>query len=74
MIKLSRLNRTELVLNAELIEIVEATPDTVITLSNGHRLVVRESIDEVIERVIDYQRKAHIPMVSRRVDLEANGR
>ena len=70
MIKLSRLNRSELVLNAELIEILEATPDTVITLTNGHKLVVREGVDEVIERVINYQRRAHIPLVSREVNLD----
>jgi flagellar protein FlbD len=69
-IRLTRLNRTELVLNAELIETMEATPDTVITLTNGHKLVVREGIDEVIERVIDYQRRAHIPLISRKIDLD----
>ena len=63
-IKLSRLNNTELVLNAELIEHLEATPDTVITLTNGHKLVVAESIDEVIERVINYRRWIFPPLVS----------
>jgi flagellar protein FlbD len=55
-IKLTRLNRAPLVLNADLIEFMEATPDTVITLTTGQKLMVRESADEVIARVIDYRR------------------
>ncbi|MSV28705.1 MAG: endoflagellar protein [Bryobacterales bacterium] len=56
MIQLTRLNRTPLVLNADLIEFMEATPDTVITLTTGQKLMVRESADEVIAKVIDYRR------------------
>lgn len=57
MIKLTRLNQSEIVLNAELIEYMEATPDTVITLINGHKMVVKESIEEIIERVIAYRKQ-----------------
>ena len=56
MIKVSRLNGKEFVVNAELIQFMEATPDTVVTLSNKEKIVVRESIDELIKRVIDYNR------------------
>ncbi len=56
MIKLTRLNGKEFVVNADLIETVEATPDTVITLVNEHRYIVKESVDEVIRRVIEYKR------------------
>lgn len=56
MIKVSRLNGRELVVNAEMIETMEATPDTVVTLTNGKRLVVREGVDEMIRRVIEYKR------------------
>lgn len=51
MIKLTRLNGPSFVINSDLIERVEATPDTVITLVDGDRFLVSESVDEVIERV-----------------------
>ncbi len=56
MIKLTRLNREPFVLNADLIEHLEATPDTVISLITGQKVMVRESADEVIRRVIEYRR------------------
>ena len=58
MIKVSRLKSRdhELVLNAELIETIEETPDTVITLHNGKKMIVEESMDEVVQKVIDYKR------------------
>ena len=59
MIVLTRLNDRPLVLNAELIKIVEATPDTIITFINGDTIIVRESPEEVMIRAIDYQRKVH---------------
>lgn len=55
MIKLTRLDGEPFVLNAELIRYVERRPDTFITLSSGDRLVVRESMDEVIDRAVRYQ-------------------
>ena len=56
MIKLTRLSRESLVLNSDLIEHVEANPDTVITLTTGQKLRVSESADEVIQRVIECRR------------------
>ena len=47
-------------IKAELIRYVEARPDTFITLTNGERLVVRESMDEVLHRAIDYQRSKYL--------------
>jgi len=63
MIKVTRLRATvpELVINAELIETVEANPDTVITLTTGNRIIVQESVDEVIRRVVEYRRAIHQP-------------
>ncbi|MTV47803.1 flagellar protein FlbD [Heliobacillus mobilis] len=55
MIKLSRLNQTELVVNAELIETIESTPDSVVTLTTGKKLVVLENTDEIIAKVIAYR-------------------
>ena len=57
MIWLTRLNRVPLVLNSDMIEHIEATPDTVITLSNGQIWRVRESAEEVVERVIAFRRR-----------------
>ncbi len=58
MIELTRLNGTKFVLNAELIETVESTPDTVITLITDKKLVVLEKKDEIVNKVIQY--KKHI--------------
>lgn len=61
MIKVTRLRaaEAELVVNAELIETVEATPDTVITLTTGHKVIVQESVDAVIKLVLAYKRSIH---------------
>lgn len=56
MIRVTRLNNKEFVVNAELILFVEETPDTVITLLNHEKMVVRESADEIVRRVIEYAR------------------
>lgn len=57
MIKLTKLKcQDEFVLNAELIETIEETPDTVVTLTNGKKLIVEESMDDVVRRVMDYRR------------------
>ena len=57
MIRLTRLNGREFLLNSELIKFLEETPDTVVTLLNGERLVVSESADDVIDRVVDFGRR-----------------
>ncbi|EFM39844.1 flagellar protein FlbD [Peptostreptococcaceae bacterium AS15] len=69
MIKLTRLNGDEFVINGDLIEIVDANPDTVITLTSEHKFVVRESIDEVIEKVIEYKRQAGLQVNIRRREV-----
>ncbi len=56
MIDVTRLNGKSFVLNAELIEVMEETPDTVITLTTGHKYVVKESVDEVYNRIVNYKR------------------
>lgn len=60
MIKLNRLGGEPFILNAELIRYVEARPDTFITLTTGERLVVQQSMDEVLQRAIEYQRSKHL--------------
>ena len=56
MIKLTRLNNQPLAVNSDLIKFVEQAPDTVITLVTGEKLLVRESAEEVLERVIGFRR------------------
>ena len=59
MIKLKKLNGFEIVVNAELIESVEATPDTVLNLATGNRFIVRDSVDEVIGKIVEYKKKVY---------------
>jgi len=56
MIVVTRLNHTPIVVNPDLIVFIEETPDTIITLSNGEKLVIQEKVSEVIKRVIDFRR------------------
>lgn len=61
MIRLTRLNRAPIVLNSDLIEHIDVTPDTVITLTTGQILRVRESAQEVIQRIVDFRRRIFGP-------------
>jgi flagellar protein FlbD len=56
MIRLTRLNHVPLILNSDLIEHIEVTPDTVISLTTGQKLMVLESAEEVVERIRDFRR------------------
>ena len=64
MIKVRRLNQSELVVNAEMIEFVEATPDSIVSMISGKKIVVAESVDEIIERVVEYRKKCNQPLFS----------
>lgn len=57
MIMVTRLDKRVVVINAELIKMIEATPDTIVTLINGDTLLVRETVDEVVHRAIEYARQ-----------------
>ncbi|MBN2227393.1 MAG: flagellar FlbD family protein [candidate division Zixibacteria bacterium] len=58
MIKVTKLNNDEIVVNAELIEFVESSPDTIISLTNGKKIMVKETPDEIIKRAAAYRRLA----------------
>lgn len=60
MITVTRLNGTSIAVNANLIRYVEARPDTFITLTDGDRVIVCETVDDVIRKVIDYQRRTRL--------------
>lgn len=55
MIKVSRLNGQEFILNADLIETLEATPDTIISLSNGKKIMVKNSLDDIVVKTVKYR-------------------
>jgi len=61
MIALRRLNNQPIMVNPDLIESLEATPDTVVTLTSGNKLLVRDSMDEVREKIIEFKRRIHGP-------------
>jgi flagellar protein FlbD len=54
MITLTRLNGSHICVNTFLIEHLEETPDTVVTLTNGHHFLVRESIDDIVQAAVSY--------------------
>lgn len=57
MISLTRLNHVPLVINSDLIEHIEVTPDTVIALTTGQKFLVLESAEEIVERVVQFRRR-----------------
>lgn len=56
MILVTRLNGTPLMLNEEFIEAAEETPDTVVTMMNGHRYILKEKLDEITEKMFEFRR------------------
>jgi flagellar protein FlbD len=60
-ILVTRFNGSKLYINAELIRSIEETPDTVIGLLDTTKLVVHETADQIIERVVEYRRKINTP-------------
>jgi flagellar protein FlbD len=59
MIEVTRTNTRKVVINVDLIEFIESTPDIVITLTSGTKILVKESIKELIDKVIEYKRKCN---------------
>jgi len=59
MISVTRLNDKEHIINCDLIESIEANPDTTITMTTGKKIIAKESVDEVIDKVITYKRKIY---------------
>lgn len=57
MIKLTRMSGTELLINENFIAIAEETPDTVLTLRNGHKYFVKESVDEIYGRILAFEKE-----------------
>lgn len=74
MIVVTRMDGSHLTLNAVMIEIVESTPDTVVTMMSGRKFIVREPAAELVERVTAYYRRVGLIGAARRVGSEATDR
>jgi len=61
---LTRLNGQQFVVNAEKIRYIESTPDTILCCDNGERMMVREPLQEVVRRAIDYARTVRKPITA----------
>ncbi|MCB5250481.1 MAG: flagellar FlbD family protein [Candidatus Cloacimonadales bacterium] len=57
MIQLTRINGQEIYINNDLMEFIESTPDTIISLTTGKKLIVKETIEEVIDKIIEFKNK-----------------
>jgi flagellar protein FlbD len=66
---LHRLKGAEFILNAELIETIEANPDTVITLTNDKKFIVKETVSDVLDLVLEFKTRIHsLPIVKTRIE------
>jgi len=70
MIELTKLNNQKVVINSDLIEYVEAAPDTTITLTTGNRFVVKESVDELVDKVIGFRQKFNLYLQKKKEEIE----
>jgi flagellar protein FlbD len=68
MIFLTRTNGVSFYINPELIQTVESTPDTIVTLVNNKKLLVKDTPQEIAERFIEYRRKTLAPFISQKPD------
>ena len=63
------LNNKKVVINCDLIEYFEASPDTIITLTTGNKFVVRESTDELINKVVEFRQKSNSLLPMKKEDI-----
>ena len=57
MITITKINNKEIVINCDLIETIESTPDTTISMTTGRKVIVKEDIDKVINKVVEYKQR-----------------
>ena len=60
MIAITKLNDKEQFINSDLIELIELTPDTTITMTTGKKIIAKESVDDIIDKIVNYKRKINI--------------
>jgi flagellar protein FlbD len=63
-IAVTRLDGRKIYINAELIENIEQTPDTIVSFASGHKILVRDTADDLTRRVIDYRRTTLTPLTA----------
>lgn len=66
MIKITKLNKEEVFANPDLIEFIEACPDTALLMQGGRRMVIRESVDDVVEQIMKYKKFVHANIMVRK--------
>lgn len=64
MIEVTRINGTKIMINSDIIETMEETPDTVITLTNGHKYIVSEKTDQIKESIISFRREIYKDLIA----------
>ena len=74
MIKVTRINDSELVINSDLIEFIESIPDTMISLTTGKKIMVRESVEEIIDEVAKFKRLSSVRVPVPDGDGRSDGR
>jgi flagellar protein FlbD len=65
MISVTKLDNTDLVVNSDLIEFIETLPETIICLTTGKKIMVRESVEEVLTRITNFRRLINLPPIVR---------
>jgi flagellar protein FlbD len=63
MIFITKLDNKKVVINAELIELIEQTPETMITTTTGKKVIVKETIEQVVDLVKKYKKELNLPIV-----------
>lgn len=70
LITVTRLNKSQVAVNPELIETIESTPDTMISLIDGKKIIVLEKVEEVIEKIITYRRLINLPIEDKYIESQ----
>ena len=70
MIRLTKINHVDVVINSDLIEHIETTPDTVLTLTSGQKIMVLESPDEIVDRVVAFRKRIYGSIAELQQDLD----
>ncbi|MHC1750488.1 MAG: flagellar FlbD family protein [Cellulosilyticaceae bacterium] len=62
MISVTKLNMQQFIINSDLIETIEETPDTVVTMTTGRKFVIKETQEDIVNKIIAYKRKILLPV------------
>jgi len=65
LIFVTRLDGKRIVINAEIIEIIEETPETIVTMTTGRKVTVKEKIDEIVDKVKSYKQEIVLPVIKK---------